>query len=260
MLNQALTTVRFSGRLVRLGVHLLMGTVVCALLFPWLPHIAKEWFIRQWSARLLSIFGVQVNYMLSEEPARDIATNKLPVLQYGLVVANHLSWLDVFVINTLQPCRFVAKSEIRTWPLLGFLCSKTRTIFISRSSARDVRNIFRQLAQSIQDGDYVAFFPEGTTAMQGQLLPFHANLFESAITSGVPIQPVALRYLNQQGNLHTEIDYTGTVTFGQSMMRILRSGAINAQIIVLPTIADNGGGRRELAQTVQQKIAAALGH
>jgi len=223
---------------------------LCALVFPWLSQTARERAIRWWSLGLLRLFGVKVELIAHAEST----------LQRGVVVANHLSWLDIFVINTLQPCRFVAKAEIRSWPLLGYLCSRTHTIFISRSSTRAVRDAFKQLAESIKVGDFVAFFPEGTTAAQGKLLPFHANLFEAAVDAGVPIQPLALRYLDKHGNLHTEIDYTGEVTFSQSLMRILRGPAVSAQLIVLPVITSHNGGRRALAQAARERIAAALDH
>ncbi len=238
----------------RLAVHLLHGLLLCALILPHCSPSIRKKQIQKWSLALLKIFGVRVELFFAE------AEMRTPALQPGVIVANHLSWLDIFLINAVQPCRFVAKAEIRSWPLLGYLCSSTRTIFISRGSARDVRNIFQQLAKSVKDGEHLAFFPEGTTAAQGTLLPFHANLFEAAIDAGVPIQPVALRYLDRQGKLHSEIDYTGDITFGQSMMRILRSPAVQAQVILLPAIASDIGNRRVLALATQRRIAAALDH
>ncbi len=100
-----------------------------------------------------------------------------------------------------QPCRFVAKSDIRDWPLIGWLCDKAGTVFIARGKQRDVRRIYQGLVTSIRAGERIAFFPEGTTVGQGTLLPFHANLFEAAIDA-VPVQPYALRYVDQDGRLH----------------------------------------------------------
>ncbi len=248
-------------RLTRLAFHLLLGISLCALILPRRSPLARQQHIRKWSIALLQIFGVRVELFNAERlPLERVAATPDVALQPGVIVANHLSWLDIFVINAVQPCRFVAKAEIRGWPLLGYLCSSTRTIFISRGSARDVRKIFQQLAESIRGGDHVAFFPEGTTARQGTLLPFHANLFEAAIEASVAVQPVALRYLDRHGALHTEIDYTGDTTFSQSMMRILRSHSIQAQLILLPAIDSSIGNRRHLASAAQRSIAAALDH
>jgi 1-acyl-sn-glycerol-3-phosphate acyltransferase len=177
-----------------------------------------------------------------------------------LVVANHVSWLDIFVINSLFPSRFVAKSDIRDWPLIGWLCARAGTVFISRGSLRDVRRIFQDLVSSIHDGDHVAFFPEGTTSTQGALAPFHANLFEAAIDAKAPVQPYALRYLDVQGRFHPTVDFVGDMSFAESLLAILRGDEIVAQLIVLPLIETTGAHRRDLARTAQQAIADALGH
>ena len=125
---------------------------------------------------------------------------------------------------------------------------------------RDVRRIFEDLVKSIHDGDHVAFFPEGTTASQGTLLPFHANLFEAAIDAQVLVQPYALRYVDAQGRFHPTVDFVGDMTFAASMMSILRGDKITAQLIVLPTIPTEGKHRRDLAQNARAVIAEAIGH
>jgi 1-acyl-sn-glycerol-3-phosphate acyltransferase len=171
-----------------------------------------------------------------------------------------VSWLDIFVINTLQPCRFVAKADIREWPLLGWLCAKAGTIFIARGKLRAVRRIFEYVVTTIRDGELVAFFPEGTTAAQGALLPFHSNLFEAAIDAAVPIQPVAVRYLDSAGQLAPQANFIGETTFAESLLTILRSEKLSAQLIVLPVIDTTGAHRRELAAQAQSAINTALGY
>jgi 1-acyl-sn-glycerol-3-phosphate acyltransferase len=159
----------------------------------------------------------------------------------------------------MQPTGFVAKSDIRDWPLIGWLCSVTDTIFIARGRMRDVRRIFESLVDGLKKGERIAFFPEGTTAGQGAILPFHANLFEAAIDAGVPVQPYALRYLDEQGNYHPSADFLGEMTFVESMLVILRGAPIRAELIVLPAIASAGMHRRELAQAAHDAVAEALG-
>jgi 1-acyl-sn-glycerol-3-phosphate acyltransferase len=239
-------------RLLRVVLHLIAGLLTCALIFPWIDVAGREARIHRWSVKLLAICGVKV------EISRNGDAQPVP---RALVVANHVSWLDIFVINSLQPCRFVAKSDIRDWPLIGWLCEKTGTIFISRGRVRDVRRIYEGLVASLQAGKPVAFFPEGTTAAQGTLLPFHANLFEAAIEAQVPIQPYAVRYVDAHGNLHTAADFVGDMTFVQSMLTIFKSGGMTARLVALPTIPVNGTPhRRELAATARQSIAEALGY
>jgi 1-acyl-sn-glycerol-3-phosphate acyltransferase len=237
-------------RLLRICWHLLMGLWICALVFPLLAAEGRRERIKHWSIQLLAICGVGVKIQF------DSGTRPAPK---ALIVANHVSWLDIFVINSLHSCRFVAKSDIRDWPLLGWLCAKAGTVFIARGRMRDVRRIFEGLVTSIQAGERVAFFPEGTTAPQGSLLPFHANLFEAAIDAQVPVQPYALRYLDAQGKLHAAADFIGDMSFVQSLFTILRARHMTAQLILLPPIETGGAHRRELADASRRAIAAALG-
>jgi 1-acyl-sn-glycerol-3-phosphate acyltransferase len=176
----------------------------------------------------------------------------------ALIICNHISWLDIFVINSVHACRFVAKSDIRDWPLIGWLCDKSGTIFIARGKQRDVRRIYAGLVRSIHDGERVAFFPEGTTAPQGTVLPFHANLFEAAIEAQVPVQAYAIRYRDAAGNYHPAADFIGEMSFAESVLMILRHPAMHAELIRLPAVSSTGAHRRELAVTMRAKIAQAL--
>jgi len=231
-------------------LHLVIGLWTCAFVFPLTDAAGRERRIRRWSIKLLAICGVQlkISHMgNTREPAR------------ALIVSNHVSWIDIFVINSLHPCRFVAKSDIRDWPLIGWLCEKVGTIFITRGRQRDVRRIYEGLVSSIRAGERVAFFPEGTTVAQGSLLPFHANLFEAAIEAQVPIQPCALRYLDQTGRLHPAADFVGDMTFVQSLVAILQAGKIKAELTLLPPIETRSAHRRDLAAAARQTIGTVLG-
>ena len=160
----------------------------------------------------------------------------------------------------MQPCRFVAKSDIRDWPLIGWLCDKAGTIFISRGRLRDVRRIYQGLVASLHSGERVAFFPEGTTAAQGGILPFHANLFEAAIEAKVPVQPYAIRYHDDEGRLHHAVNFTGEMRFAQSMLTVLGGGPITAKLILLPPIdTAHRPHRRELADAAHAAIGGVLG-
>lgn len=237
-------------RLLRVSVHLLVGLFICAVVFPWIEAAGRERHIKRWSMQLIAMCGVQV------EIRHDAGAQPAPK---ALIVANHVSWLDIFVINSLHPCRFVAKSDIRDWPLIGWLVAQAGTIFIARGKLRDVRRIFEGVVASIHAGEHVAFFPEGTTAAQGTILPFHANLFEAAIDADVPVQPYALRYVDAQGKLHAAADFIGDMSFVQSVIAISRARHITAQLILLPVIETAGAHRRDLADAARRSIAAALG-
>lgn len=239
---------RLAWRLARLVLHLLQGLATCALVFPWARDSLRERLIRRWSRRLLGICRVRVERVADAEP-----------LAHALVVSNHVSWLDIFVINSVHPCRFVAKAEIRAWPVLGWLVAQAGTVFIARGNRRDLRHIFKGLVDALDQRRRVAFFPEGTTASQGRLLPFHANLFEAAIDARAAVQPVALAYLDRAGEWHPAVDYVGETTFVDSILRILGGTPMTARLQCLAPIPGAGAHRRELARAAEQAIAAALG-
>ncbi|HZW12854.1 MAG TPA: lysophospholipid acyltransferase family protein [Noviherbaspirillum sp.] len=239
-------------RLLRVILHLFQGLLICALVFPLIDAARRQAHIKRWSAKLLVLCRVEL-HIVHDRGALDAPR--------ALIVANHVSWLDIFVINSMHPCRFVAKSDIRDWPLIGWLCEKVGTIFISRGKLRDVRRIYQGLVASLHAGEHVAFFPEGTTAAQGNLLPFHANLFEAAIEADVPVQPYALRYFDKEGRLHPAADFIGEMSFAQSMLKILGSAPMTAQLILLSPIPTNSAShRRELADAAHHAISAALGY
>jgi len=240
--------IQLAWRLARLVFHLLRGLATCALVFPWAGARLRERLVRRWSAHLLAICRVRVEHMPGATP-----------LQHALIVSNHISWLDIFVINALHPCRFVAKAEIRAWPLLGWLVAQAGTVFIARGNRRDLRHIFKGLVDALGQDQRVAFFPEGTTASQGQLLPFHANLLEAAIDARVPVQPYALAYVDGRGGWHAAVDYTGETTFADSILRILQGEPVVARLGCLQPIASEGTHRRELAAAARDAIAQALG-
>lgn len=238
---------RLVWRLARVFVHLFGGLAACALVFPWAGAALRDRVTARWSRDLLAICGVRVAHAGGTD-----------ALAHAMIVSNHISWLDIFVINALHPCRFVAKSEIRAWPVLGWLVDKAGTVFIARGNRRELRHIFKGMVAALQAGQRVAFFPEGTTALQGEVLPFHANLFEAAVDAGVPVQPYALRYVDRSGALHAGVEYIGERTFVQSMLLVLAGEPIEARLTCLAPIAAVNAHRRELAKAAHDAIGAAL--
>jgi len=242
-----MTRLCLAWRLARVTVHLLAGLATCALVFPWASRGLRDAATRRWSRRLLAICNVRVE-----------SAPGAPALEHALFVANHISWLDIFVLNSLHPCRFVAKAEIRSWPVLGWLASAAGTVFIARGNRRELRHIFKGIVSVLEQGERVAFFPEGTVGQQGSVLPFHANLFEAAIDAKVALQPCALAYLDANGGWHRGVDYMGEVTFVDSLLTILKGAPVRARVACLAPIAGSGAHRRELAQAAQDAIQAAL--
>ena len=242
-----MTRLRLAWRFLRVILHLLVGLTTCALVFPWARRRLREAATRRWSRQLLRICNVR----LERAPGA-------PALAHALFVANHVSWLDIFVINAMYPCRFVAKAEIRAWPVLGWLAAAAGTVFLARGNRRELRHIFKGLVAVLAQGERVAFFPEGTVSAQGSLLPFHANLFEAAVDAHVAVQPCALAYLDAGGAWHRSVDYAGDVSFVQSLVAVLSGPPVRARLACLAPI-DAGHDRRALAAAAQQAIGTALG-
>ncbi|MBC3885416.1 lysophospholipid acyltransferase family protein [Undibacterium griseum] len=234
----------------RIFIHLMAGMLTCACQFPFSSPERRERLIRRWSQQLLAICTVDVAFQDASEGV---------VAKTALIVSNHVSWLDIFVINTLHPCHFVAKADIRSWPLVGWLCEQAGTIFLARGKQREVRRIYEGLVHQIQAGKRIAFFPEGTTAAQGTVLPFHANLFEAAIEAKVPVQPFVIRYIDASGQFHTAADFIGEMTFVDSLRVILTAPRMTAELIRLPAISTEGAHRRDVAQQARSAVMQALG-
>ncbi|NHZ88797.1 1-acyl-sn-glycerol-3-phosphate acyltransferase [Massilia sp. CCM 8733] len=241
--------IKLCFRLCRVFFHLLTGLSACAFVFPWASHTLRDRIVQGWSRRLVGICGVTV-----------APSTGVPALAHAMVVANHVSWLDIFVINALYPCRFVAKSEIREWPVLGWLADKAGTVFLARGNRRDLRQIFKGLVHKLEQGERVAFFPEGTTASQGSLLPFHANLFEAAVDAGVMVQPYAVSYVDASGALHPSIEFIGEMSFAESMVAILSGPAVSARVVCMAPIDAAGAHRRDVCAAAHAAVGAALGH
>lgn len=234
-------------RFLRLLLHVCGALLTGAIVFPLVGNERRDRYIQRWSARLLAICGVSVR-----------VTGEHLIEPRALIAANHASWLDIYLIKSVTPIRFVAKASIRNWPLIGWLSKKSGTVFIERSSQRDLKRTFQRLITELKSGERFAFFPEGTTAAQGRLLPFHANLFEAAIDAGKPVQPYAIRYVNADGRFHPAIDFSDDRSFLESVIDVLKAKGIVAELTVLPPVGTSGIHRRELARVCHQAVAGTL--
>lgn len=216
--------------------------------YPFWNREKRRAYIQAWSRQLFSAAGIQVSIV-----------NGHLLVPNALIVSNHLSWLDIFLINTAQPSRFIAKDSIRTWPVIGWLAIQAGTVFLKRDSARDLRNTFRILVTHLQAGEHFVFFPEGTSGgSQNRLLPFHPNLFEAAIETGSPVQPCVLHYTDRQNRFHNAIDSEVKLSLWSNIRRVLKADAIKAELLILPAIETAGMQRRVLSQKAHDAIKAAL--
>jgi 1-acyl-sn-glycerol-3-phosphate acyltransferase len=177
-----------------------------------------------------------------------------------LLVANHVSWLDPVVIQTVQPSIFVAKQEVRRWPVVGAIAQACGVVFVNRGSPSSARKMVTQVAAAMESGHNVAGFPEGTSTLGHTVEMFHANLFESAIHQDVPVQPLALRYTNMQTGEHcTRAAFVGDVSFLSSLHQVMRAReGICISVHASPCLMPQGHSRKSLALLARNSVTTQL--
>jgi len=179
-------------------------------------------------------------------------------LSSAMFVANHVSWVDIFALNGVRALRFIAKSEIRSWPMLGWLCEKGNTLFIERTKRRSVSRIVKLTADCLRAGDSLCFFPEGATSDGTELKAFKGSLMQAAIDTKSPIWPVAIRYPKPGGGANTEMAYFDDMNLLQSLKQVLAQRSPVVELHFLPSIATYGHDRRSLSRLARQAITASL--
>ncbi|WP_157263837.1 lysophospholipid acyltransferase family protein [Azohydromonas aeria] len=238
---------RAAWRLARTVLHGLRGLATVLLLFPRMNPAQRQARIGAWSRRLLQVLGLELRTHGSFRPGAK------------LIVANHVSWLDIAAIHALCPqARFVSKAEVRQWPLVGRLVDGADTLYLQRERARDAMRVLHAITQALQQGDTVAVFPEGTTGEGHEPLPFHANLLQAVIVSGAPVQPVALRYSDPGHAVSPAARFVGDTTLAQSLWALACAQGLTVELRVLPPQAVAHADRRALAAQLRETIAQAL--
>ena len=154
--------------------------------------------------------------------------------RHGLLISNHLSYLDILVYSSLSPCVFVSKKEVRSWPIFGQMACMAGTVFIDRSRSADARRVNSEMLEALSKGAVVVLFPEGTSSDGSTVLPFRPALFEAAVEAGEPVTPAHLRYDVADGSPGNDVCYWGTMTFFPHLLRLLSKKGIRAAIHFAP--------------------------
>lgn len=227
-------------------VHLVRGLWTIWFAFPALDAPARRVHVRRWSRRLLHLMSI------------DIRMTGALMHPNVMVVANHVSWLDIFALHAVGPVRFIAKSEIARWPVLGRLVAGVGTLFIERARRQDTHRVNQEVAQALAAGDIVAVFPEGTVTDGSSVLPFKGSLLQPVVDAAGHVQPVAIRYRTPRGDVSTVPAYDGDVTFMGSLWRICGERALVVELSALSPLPARERHRRELAREAEGAIRAAL--
>lgn len=243
------TVLRTLWRLIRLAFHLGRGMLTVALVYPRIDDARRLALKQRWSQQLVNLLGVTIKVGAGDTAAKTLQ---------GFLVANHISFLDIFVINALAPAAFVAKNDVRSWPLLGWLSQHTETIFLERGSRRAAQATREHLVERLRAGRLIAVFPEGTTSDGHTVQPFHAALFQGAIDAAAPVIPLMLRYTDAAGRPSHAADYVGDTSLVACLWSIASAGSLTAHAELLPLLSSGGVDRRHLAAHAHRLIGHAL--
>ena len=246
-LSPDVRSLRALGRLLRVLLHALGGWWTVRFVFPHLTPAQRDGRVRRWSAVMLRRLGVRLQVHGAPPPGGGAV----------LLVCNHLSWLDILALHATLPARFVAKSDVRHWPLLGAMASGAGTLYIERERARDAMRVVHRMADALRAGETVAVFPEGTTGDGEALRPFHANLLQAAISAGVPVQPAALRFVDAQtGATSFAPRYVDDDALPASLWRTLRAAPLAAVVRLGEPQGSAGRERRAWAAQLREQVQA----
>ena len=252
-----MTWLRLPWTIVCALAHLVVGLFLVGIVFRFVKPRSRSLIVRWWSRRLLALCRVDVRVATTRA---GLVADALEVDGPGaLLVLNHVSWLDIFIVHAERPAHFIAKAEIARWPLVGYLTDRTGAVFIERGRRHAVREANHRVATMLIDGELVGMFPEGTTSDGTRLLPFHANLIQPAIDAGAPVVVAGVRYRDRRGDQSAATLYTGDIGLIESMMRIVRLGPIFAELTLIGAIDTAGITRHEVARRARIMIADALG-
>jgi 1-acyl-sn-glycerol-3-phosphate acyltransferase len=224
--------------------HALAGWFTIAWRFPSMTEAQRQARVQAWAAGMLRIMGIEVQ--VSGTP---------PATGPMLLVANHISWLDILVMHAARHCRFIAKSDVKHWPLVGALATGGGTLYIERASRRDAMRVVHHMVERLLAGEVLAVFPEGTTTDGTRVLPFHGNLVQAAISAHVPVQPMALRYVDAgTGAPSLAASYVDDDSLLGSVWRTLTAPRIRALVVFGEPQLAQGRDRRAWAHDLHDAV------
>jgi lyso-ornithine lipid O-acyltransferase len=233
---------RAFGVLLHIIYGLLLALVIGAFWRPYRPLVARA--TRHWLRRLLVLLAVRL-----EVQGR-------PLQGTVFLVSNHVSWLDIPLIGVQRPVHFLSKAEVRDWPLIGLLARAVGTLFIRRGSGESTRKS-EEIALHLRLGRTVLIFPEGTTTEGHSVKRFFPQLFAAPGLAGVPVQPLALRYLDAQGQLDEAMAFVGDDQFHHHLWQMLGRDEVRVQVSWgEPLFAHSD--RDQLAREAQLAVAGLL--
>lgn len=239
----------FYWRVARLTGKLLSALWMSMTDFPRADAAGRHAITRNWSREILHLAGVEVRAVGFPTDAERPVT----------LVANHVSWTDIFALNSQHACHFIAKAELRQWPLAGRLLANVGTIFINRGDRKETHRLKHVVHELLAAGETVAVFPEGTTSIGHDVLKFNASLLEPIVASHGEVWVVAIRYFSGKDNRRTDAAaYIGDMSLLESLKLIHQNAPIVAELRFVEAIDCARLTRREVAQRAEMAIRAVV--
>ncbi|MCB1582896.1 MAG: 1-acyl-sn-glycerol-3-phosphate acyltransferase [Xanthomonadales bacterium] len=242
-MNTVIHIIRFTLRLSAfiLALVFVLPFVILGILLAKLfsNQRSNEFFLVYWSRLLCFICGLKV-YIHGPKPESPV-----------FLVANHVSWLDIPIIHSLMLAGFVAKSEIKYWPIVGWITMAGDTLFLKRGNAESRKGVLNQIKKRLLNGRSVAVFPEGTVTDGSHLRTFHRQLIHAAIETRTPVLPVAIKFLNVDGTRNDQVGFLNNEMFITHVWRILTLPNSTVEIHCGDLVTDYDAGAR--AVTLQAR-------
>ena len=202
--------------------HVLSALLQCMLL-GLLNKRQRQSLIKIWAILLFKILHIKIKLVGNVAYLQDS--------QARLIVSNHISWLDIHVLNTVHPLVFVAKADVAAWPIFGWIAKNIGTIFIKREKLSDIKRVLKLMRHELSHQQSVGIFPEGTSSDGRQVLEFRSNLFQAAVDANIQVLPIAIRYV-EHGKYSSRAAFVGDMGLLESIKSIIKSNHLVAYIHV----------------------------
>lgn len=240
-------SIRLYYKLFLIVILFIKGLIIAGGIFPVVGFLysARDAKIKRdrLRTRWLQWFSAIVNLHITKD-------GELPERR-AIFVSNHISWLDIIVIGQYFPAYFVAKSDISSWPVIGYLARQGGTIFIHRGNKQHIKTTAERMVWLLKQNSNIIAFPEGTTTKGDEVLHFHSSLFQPALLTKSAIQPVALQY---QGKAKEHAPFVGNDAFVPHLIKMLTMDKIEVHLSFLPVINSSSKSRHAVSLETRNKI------
>jgi 1-acyl-sn-glycerol-3-phosphate acyltransferase len=235
---------RVAGRSLWLAGEILLALLDFIINVVFAPKVpldrARALWLQQACRRVLRVFNTEV-------------TTRGPIPIKGLLVSNHLGYLDILVLSAITPAVFISKSDVKRWPDFGWFAILSGTLFVQRNRRSDVARLNREVARTLDTGGLVVLFPEGTSSDGRDVLPFKSSLLEPVTSLNHTVSASCISYSMLEGDPGRDVCYWGDMTFVPHLVNLLSKPRINA-IVSFTRLEENPNGRKELARHLRSHV------